>query len=146
CLYRRLAQQLLAARKSAEELVVEIVSIGQDHERGILHLRFENHAPGVEGHREALARSLRMPDDPHSPIAGSTARLFRRPVGTGRILPFIRTVSHASRAQCLLDRHIDGMELVIPGDFLRDHPAAEVFEDDEIPKEIEKTSLLEHTL
>src|SRR5260370_39158656 len=58
----RLAQQvLLAARERPEELVMKIVAISEHNERRVLHGRLEHNAAGVESHREALARSLRVP-------------------------------------------------------------------------------------
>ena len=36
-LHRRLAQQVLAAREGAEELVVQVVAVGEDDERGVRH-------------------------------------------------------------------------------------------------------------
>ena len=38
-LHRRLAQQLVAARERAEELIVEVVAVGQHDERRVLHRR-----------------------------------------------------------------------------------------------------------
>jgi len=36
---RWLAQQFLAARKGAKQLVIQVIAIGQDHNRGVLHRR-----------------------------------------------------------------------------------------------------------
>ncbi len=69
-----LAQELLAAGECAEELLVEVVAVGDDDERRVLHLRMQHDASGVEGHGEALARALRVPDDadPASARRGAT--------------------------------------------------------------------------
>ena len=64
-----LPQQILTARERAEELVVKVVAIGEDDERRILHRRLVDDAPGVERHRQALARALRVPDDADAPVA-----------------------------------------------------------------------------
>src|SRR3989442_614143 len=50
-----LAQQLMAAREGAEELVIEIVAVGEHDDCGVGHLRMQDHAAGVEGHGETLA-------------------------------------------------------------------------------------------
>ena len=77
-LHRRLAQQVLAAREGAEELVVEVVAVGEHDEGRVLHRRLADDAPGVERHRQALARALRVPDHAHAPVAGLAARLAAR--------------------------------------------------------------------
>jgi len=53
-LYRRLAQEFFAAREGAEKLIVEIVSVGENDERRICHLRFKDHSTGIERHRETF--------------------------------------------------------------------------------------------
>ena len=78
-LHRRLAQQLLAAGEGAEELVVQVVAVGEDDQRGIRHLRLLDELAGVEGHREALAAALRVPDDADAVVAGDGARRWPRP-------------------------------------------------------------------
>jgi hypothetical protein len=60
---RRLTQETLAARERAEELIVQIVPVGQYHDGRVLHRRFADDPPGVERHRQALARALGVPDD-----------------------------------------------------------------------------------
>ena len=77
-LHRRLAQKFRAARERAEELVVEIIAVGDDNDRGILHRRVQDHAPGVKSHGQALARSLRVPHHAHASVAGLTARPLPR--------------------------------------------------------------------
>ena len=73
-LHRRLAQQVAAAREGAEELVVEVVAVGEHDERRVRHRRVQDHAAGVEGHRQALAGALRVPDDADAPVARVAAR------------------------------------------------------------------------
>ena len=68
-LHGRLAQQVGAAREGGEELVVEVVAVGQHDDGGVLHRRLADDAPGIEGHRQALARTLGMPDDADAPVA-----------------------------------------------------------------------------
>ena len=50
-LHRLLTQQLSAAGEGAEELVVEIVAIGEHDDGRVLHSPVENHTPRIEGHR-----------------------------------------------------------------------------------------------
>lgn len=54
-LHRRLAQEVLATREGAEELVIQVVAVGEDDDRGIGHQWLADHPPGVEGHGQALA-------------------------------------------------------------------------------------------
>jgi hypothetical protein len=44
-LHRRLAQQVAAAREGAEELVVEVVAVGEHHQRRVLHRRLRMTRP-----------------------------------------------------------------------------------------------------
>ena len=54
-LHRRLAQQVAAARKGAEKLVVEIVAVGEHDDRRVGHRRVQDHPSRIERHRQALA-------------------------------------------------------------------------------------------
>ena len=60
---RLLPQQLLAGGERAEELVVEVVAVGEDDECRVGHRRVRDDLAGVEGHRQALAAALGVPDD-----------------------------------------------------------------------------------
>ena len=42
-LHRLLPQQFVAARERAEELVVEVVAVGEHDERRVLHRRMQDH-------------------------------------------------------------------------------------------------------
>ena len=68
-LHRLLADQLVATGKSAEELIVEVVAVGDDDERWVGHVGVKDDPPGVERHRQALARSLRVPHHTHASVA-----------------------------------------------------------------------------
>jgi hypothetical protein len=57
-----LAPQVAAAGEGAEDLVVQVVSVGDDDDRRVLHRRIEDQPPGVEGHAQALAGTLGVPD------------------------------------------------------------------------------------
>ena len=110
CLDGLLSQQLVASLELAEELVVQVVSVGQDDERGIIHRRMENDLTGEEEHRKTLARPLGVPDDAASPVAVMTGRLDRR-----------------------FDGPLDSVELVISGqDFIDLVTVGVVLEDDEV--------------
>jgi hypothetical protein len=67
-LHRRLAQEIRAAREGAEKLVVEIVAVSEHDDSWVLHSRLADDASSVEGHRQALARALRVPDHPDAPV------------------------------------------------------------------------------
>ena len=84
-LHRRLAQQVVAAREGAEELVVEVVAVGEDDDRRVLHRRVQDDAAGVERHRQALARALRVPDHADAPVARLAARLWPGLVASRRL-------------------------------------------------------------
>ena len=60
----RLPQQIAAPGKGPEELVVEVVAVGEHEDGRVLHVRMQDQAAGVEGHGQALARTLGVPDHP----------------------------------------------------------------------------------
>jgi len=47
-LHRRLTEQILAAGKRPEELIVQVIPIREYHEGGVLHRRFADDPPGVK--------------------------------------------------------------------------------------------------
>ena len=114
---RRLPQQVGAAREGREQLVVQIVAVGQHDDGGVLHGWLSDDASGVERHRQALARPLGVPDHADPPVAAGAARLAARQRG---------------RAQRLGDGGLHGVKLVIPRHLLHQVPAAVVLEHDEV--------------
>ena len=68
----RLAQQVLAHAERAEELIVEIVAVGQHDQRRVLHRRMLDDLARVERHQQALAGALRVPD--HADLAVAVRR------------------------------------------------------------------------
>ncbi len=141
-LHRRLAQQVLAARERAEELVIEIVAVGEHDDRRILHRWLADDAARVERHRQALARALRVPYHADASVPGFAAGLpprFVTPDLFGRAAQF-------RRPQCLRDRHLHGVELVVARHLLHDAPAAVVLEHDEVAREVEKAPRLAQSL
>jgi hypothetical protein len=49
--------------------IVQVVPIGQENQRRIRHRRLFDDAARVKEHRQALAGTLRVPDDPDAAIA-----------------------------------------------------------------------------
>ena len=70
----RLAQQVATAREGAEELVVEVVAVGDDDDGRVGHQRLLHHARREAGHGDALAAALRVPD--HATLALEVGRTF----------------------------------------------------------------------
>ncbi len=141
-LHRRLPQEALTARKRAEELVVQIVPVREHHDRGVLHLRREDHTACVERHRETLPRPLRVPHDANAMITGRTTRL-------ARFKPTIALAETALLQRCtqrLLQRDVHRMEMMIPRHFLGELATPIILKDDEVPNQIEEPALLEDTL
>jgi hypothetical protein len=112
-LHRFLAQQVLRQREDAEQLPVEVVAVGDDDDRRVLHQRVLHDARGKAGHGDALAAALRMPDD---------AALVRSAGARG--------------GDHLIDRRAHRMELVIAGDLL--DQGAVVLEEDEVAQVVEQ--------
>jgi hypothetical protein len=55
-------ENVVAALELAEKLVVEVVAVGQHHQRRIMHRGLADHPRGEEQHGETLAAALRLPD------------------------------------------------------------------------------------
>ena len=119
-LLRRLPEQLVTAAERAVELVVQVVAVGDDDDGRVLQLGLGDDLAGVEGHRQALAAALRVPHHADAPVA--------------------RLVDGAHR---LCDRLVDRPELVIGGHLLGDGRPV-VFEDHEVPDEVEQARRFEH--
>ena len=58
----------MAAGKGSEKLFVQVIAVGENDQRWIIHRRFKNNATRVEGHGEALAGTQRMPHDTDLPV------------------------------------------------------------------------------
>src|SRR5690606_2707323 len=135
-LLRRLPQQVLAAREGAEELVVEVVAVGEHDDGRVTHRRLADDAARVEGHRQALARPLRVPHDADAPIARLAASLALRCGYRAAGYQVVGSLQ-LGRPQRLLHRYLDRMELVVAGHLLDDAPAV-VLEDDEVTDKVEE--------
>jgi hypothetical protein len=59
----RLAQQVLAHAEGAEQLVVQIITVGQHHQCRVLHRSVLDDLAGIERHQEALSGALGVPDN-----------------------------------------------------------------------------------
>src|SRR6266481_480188 len=116
----RLAQQVLAAGEGAEELAIEVDSVGEHHQGGVFHLWVLDQLAGIENHGETFAAALRMPDHAGAAVAAN-GRGFDR----------------------AFHGFIDGMKLVVTSHFFVELTAI-VLKDNEIADEIEKTILFEH--
>ena len=108
----------LAAREGAEELVVEVVAVGEHDEGRVLHRRVADDAAGVEGHRQALARALRVPDDADAPVAGLAARLLAGLVAARRLAPPDRPRPARAARSVSSTATLHRVELVVAGHLL----------------------------
>jgi hypothetical protein len=79
-------------------------------------------------------------NDAHPLVSGLAARAVAGKIGAGRLLGLLREIGGA---QSLLDRDFDRVELVVPGDLLRERAAAEILEHDEMADEIKKPARFE---
>ncbi|MDT4816766.1 hypothetical protein FQZ97_498230 [compost metagenome] len=118
-LHRLFTQQVLRQREHSEQLAVQVVAVGDNHDGRVLHRRFLHHPGGEAGHGDALARALGMPDHP---------ALVR--------------AARARGADHLLDRRTHGMELVIAGNLL--HQPAVILEQHEVAQVIQQHRRLQH--
>ena len=125
-LHRRLAQQFGAAGKGAKELVVKVVAVGQDDQCRVGHGRFADDTAGKEGHGQALAGALCVPDDADTPVAGVAAMA---PPGfvTPRFLGAM--VCGGAGTHCLAHGAVDGVVLVIAGHLFDEGAIAGILED-----------------
>ena len=126
-------------------MVVEVVAISQHHDRRVGHRRVQDHASRVESHRQALARTLRVPHDTDAPIANVATRPLPRLIPPRRLHHPARR-----RTQGLFHRDVHGMELMITGHLFDELATAAtgsgILEHNKIPQQIEKAALLEHAL
>jgi hypothetical protein len=139
-LHRRLAQEVLAAREGAEELIVEVVAVGEHDQRRVLHRRLAHDPAGIERHGQALAGALGVPDDADPSVTRLAPGLFPRLVTPSRLR---HRAVQLGRPQRLADGHLDRVELVVAGHLLRELAAARVLEHDEVADEVEESLFLE---
>ena len=117
---RVLPEEFAAPGEGAEELVVQVVTVGEYDDGGVFHVRVPYQGAGVEGHGQALARALVVPDDSDSPVPRVSSVTS---VALGRCSPLELGCSEG-----LCYGRLDGVELVIPGHLLDELPAPVVVE------------------
>ena len=103
---------------------------------GFLHGRVADDGAGVEGHGQALARPLGVPDHANAPVAGGPAG---SPAGLVAALGPFGGYLQVRSAEGLVHGGADGVELVVAGHLLDQLAAAVVVEDDEVPHQGEET-------
>ena len=140
----RLAEQVLAAREGAEELVVEVVAVGEDDDGRVVHRRLARDGSGVEGHRQALASALRVPDDADAAVAGLAAAL--ETLVAACLLGDARGGPQLRCAHRLGDGSAHGVELVVAGQLLLQCAATVVLEHDEVVDQSEQPLPIADTL
>ena len=117
-LHRCLAEDVRAALELAKKLVVEIVAVGQHHQRWVLHGRMPHHASGEEEHGETLAAALRVPDHTRATVARLAAALTPGPVSARVLAQHVAGLGHPAGAHRFLHRRIRRVELMIARDDL----------------------------
>ena len=100
----------------------------------------QNHTPGVKGHRQAFARTLRVPHHTHAAVARYATGL-----ALGKIAAMFFIDAQMRRAQSLFHRHVHRVKLMIARHLLDELAATRILEHDEVPHQIEEAALLEHT-
>ncbi len=75
-LHRVLPQEIPAHCEGVEKLVVQVVAVGDDHQRRVGHLRRPYERAGQHQHRQALPRALRVPDDAALAVGSARGRLL----------------------------------------------------------------------
>ena len=140
-LHRRLAQQVAAAREGAEELVVEVVAVGEHDDRS----GSPSPGAGSRGPRRTPS-SGSCPSPACARPRRRAGRRARRPAVAGLVAAQrLRRGRRLRRAQRLLHRHVHGVELVVARHLLGElarRPS--ILEHDEVAQQIEEAALLEH--
>ena len=150
-LHRLLPQQLLGSGEGVEQLVVQIVAVGNHQDRRVIQRQHD--LAGVEHHRQRLARALRVPHHPGLLVAPGLLRHAGQSVA-GRGLLCLQ-LGHARRTQGGSHRRIHRVILVIRRQLLhradRDHPGLAVFlpgffKDDEVAQQVQQRRLVQHAV
>lgn len=143
----RLADEVDAEGKGVEELVIEVVAVGDDDDGGVVHGGVEDDAPGIKRHGKALAGALGVPDNADALVAGGAGADGSGEVaGIGRFVYPIGSGQFAARAQGLLDGDVDGVELVVAGHDLAGLTAPVILEDDEVAEVLQEAGGLEEAV
>ena len=122
-LFRRLSQELAAPSERTEQLIVQIVAVGNDDQCRVSHLRAPDDAPGVKCHSQAFARPLRVPD-----YAAAFVPVWARRLHGG------------------INCRSNGVKLVITGNLLGNRIATRFLKHNEVTKIIQKPFLVKESL
>jgi len=141
----RLAQKPATARERAEKLVVQIVAVGEDYDRRVLHRRLLDYRAGVERHSEAFAGALGAPRHAHAPVAGFAARIASRRAALRALGDALAAARDAGDAQRFVHRRPDRVKPVIARHLLGRRAAA-VFVNDEVADERQEAPALADAL
>src|SRR5438034_4025045 len=125
-LHGLLSQQLVTTRKSSEELIIEIVPIGNNDDGRILHGRLEHKSPGIERHAQRFARPLRVPDHADTPVAFFAARYGAREI-TAMRFSYPGNFLNSRSAKRFLYCGVHGMKLMITRYLFRNRRAVVFF-------------------
>ena len=136
---RRLADQVRILREGAEQLVVQIVAVGDDQDGWVLQFQAAHQLPGIEDHQQALARALGMPDHPHPPIPAAVVLHSAQSIGLRVLIDARIDLGNGPHRGCHGELH--RVELVIPGNDL-DQAAAGVAEHDEGLEQVQEAAAL----
>ena len=131
-----LAEQVLATGEDAEQLVVQVVAVGEDDDGRVFHGRFADDSPGVERHGQAFSRSLRVPHHSDAPVARLSPR---PPLRVGGVL-------HFGGPQGLLHRRPHRVELMVSGHFLNRLLVLQPFENNKVAYQGQKPPPLQHAV
>ena len=123
-LHRLLAQQVLGQAEHAKQLPIQVIAVGNHHNRRVLQLGLLQHPRGKAGHGDALARALRVPHHP-------TLAAHRG----GRI--FVGRLQHPR------NRRTHRVVLVVARHFF--HQAAIVFKQHAIAQVVQQNFWCQHT-
>ena len=89
-LHRHLAQQIVAALELPEQLIIQIVTVGQHHQRRVLHRRLADYPRREKQHGETLAAALRVPHHARATVAGFATVHAAGPVMAGVLTRDVR--------------------------------------------------------
>ena len=138
-------EQVATSLELPEQLIIQIVAVGQHHDRRILHRRIANHATGIKQHRKAFTGTLRMPHDTRSSVPG-----FAAVHPTGPILAFVfrghhHRVCHPAGPHRFLYRSVHRMELVVARDDLMHSVTLGILlKHDKVLQHVEEPAFLKH--
>ena len=142
---RHLSEDIMAPLELAEELVVEVIAVSENHQRRVLHRWMTHHAGSVKEHRETLATPLSVPDHAGSAVARLATLHSPRQIA-GRFLTQQSALNHRASPYRFLDCRVDCVELMVSSDDLMDRTIVGVLlEDNEVLKQVEEPLPLKHS-